>query len=46
MTGPSPFFFKLMGTVMDCDKMCGNMFEKGLSALKSVAESEPAREVA
>ncbi len=46
MSGPQPFFFKLMGTVMDCDKMCGSMFEKGLSALKTVAESGRAREVA
>ena len=46
MSGPQPLFFKLMGTVMDCDKMCGNMFEQGLSALKTVAESAPAREVA
>ncbi len=46
MSGPQPFFFKLMGTVMDCDKMCGNMFEKGLATLKTVAESGPAREVA
>ena len=46
MSGPQPFFFKLMGTVMDCDKMCGSMFEKGLATLKTVAESGPAREVA
>lgn len=46
MSGPQPFFFKLMGTVMDCDKMCGSMFEKGLATLKTVAESGRAREVA
>ena len=47
MSGAQPFFFKLMGTVMDCDKMCGDMFEKGLSTLKTVAEGgSPAREVA
>ena len=39
MSGPQPFFFKLMGTVMDCDKMCGREFEKGSAKLKTLAEA-------
>ena len=27
---------------VDCDKMCGGMFEEGLAKLKALAESEPA----
>ena len=38
MSGPQPFLGKLMSTVIDCDKMCGSMFEKGLAELKTVAE--------
>lgn len=46
MSGRAPFLAKLMGTVMDCEGMCGGMFEKGLASLKTIAESGPAREVA
>jgi hypothetical protein len=46
MSGRPPFLAKLMGTVMDCEGMCGGMFEKGLATLKTLAESAPAREVA
>lgn len=46
MSGKAPFLAKLMGTVMDCEGMCGGMFEKGLATLKSIAETGPAREVA
>ena len=38
MTGKNNFFFKVFGLFMDCDKMLGRCFEKGLSQLKSVAE--------
>lgn len=38
MTGTSNFMFKLMGLIMNMDKMVGNDFEKGLAAMKSEAE--------
>jgi hypothetical protein len=39
MSGKSNFFFKIFGLLMDCDKMIGKDFEKGLASMKSVAES-------
>ena len=33
---------KLFGLVFNCDKMCGNQFDKGLAKLKSVVETRPA----
>jgi hypothetical protein len=39
MTGTSNFGFKIFGLFMNCDKMCGDQFEKGLAAMKSVAEA-------
>ena len=39
MTGKSNFGFKILGLFMNCDKMCGGDFEKGLTAMKSVAEA-------
>jgi polyketide cyclase/dehydrase/lipid transport protein len=39
MTGKSNFFFKAFGLFMNCDKMVGGDFEKGLAAMKSEAES-------
>lgn len=41
MAGPMTFMAKLMSQVMDCDKMCGNQFDKGLAALKRRSESQP-----
>jgi len=38
MYGPSPFMAKLMGLVMNMDKMVGKDFERGLAAMKSEAE--------
>ena len=38
MTGKNSFAGKLFGLLMNCEKMCGGMFEKGLSSLKTVAE--------
>ena len=38
MTGASPYFHKLMGTLFNMDKMVGGQFEKGLSSLKDLAE--------
>jgi hypothetical protein len=38
MSGKNNFFFKAFGVFMDCDKMIGKDFEKGLAAMKSVVE--------
>lgn len=42
MTGPSPFFFRLMGLFFNADRLVGGMFETGLARLKAVAESPSA----
>lgn len=39
VNGHNGFFFKLMGVFVDCDKMVGGEFEKGLSKLKKQIES-------
>lgn len=39
MEGASPFMFKLMGLVLDMDKMIGKDFEAGLASLKTEAET-------
>jgi len=39
MYGKNNFFFKVFSLFMDCDKMVGKDFEKGLASLKSVAEA-------
>lgn len=36
MYGPQPFIGKAMSLFMDCDKMCGDQFEKGLANLAEV----------
>ncbi len=38
MYGPSPFIGKAIGFFIDCDKMCGGQFTKGLQTLKSLTE--------
>lgn len=38
MTGPTPFFGKILHVFVDVDKMVGRDFEAGLANLKSVAE--------
>ncbi len=38
MVGPANLMSKLMGLVMNCHDMCGNQFDKGLAAIKSIAE--------
>ncbi|MEW6516256.1 MAG: SRPBCC family protein [candidate division FCPU426 bacterium] len=38
MTGPSPYFAKVMGLFFSMDKMVGKDFETGLANLKAVAE--------
>jgi hypothetical protein len=39
MFGKNNFFFKVFGLFMDCDKMVGKDFEKGLAAIKSIVET-------
>jgi hypothetical protein len=37
MYGKNNFMGKVMSMFMDCDKMCGPQFEKGLASLGAVA---------
>jgi uncharacterized protein YndB with AHSA1/START domain len=39
VSGQNNFFFRLMGIFVDCDKMIGGEFEKGLKKLKTLAEN-------
>lgn len=39
MTGNNNFAAKAVNLVIDCDKMVGGMFDKGLASLKQVAEA-------
>ena len=39
MSGKNGFFFKAFGLFTNCDTMVGRDFEKGLAAMKSVAEA-------
>jgi hypothetical protein len=39
MSGKNNFMAKAMGLVMDCDKMIGGDFERGLANLKSIVET-------
>lgn len=41
MYGPQNFMSKAMSLFMDCDKMCGDQFEKGLVSLGEVAQAKP-----
>ncbi len=38
MQGRQPFMAKVMGTLINCDKMVGREFESGLAKLKALAE--------
>jgi hypothetical protein len=38
MYGPSPYFAKVLHTVLDMDRMIGTDFEAGLQSLKAIAE--------
>ena len=38
MYGPSPYITKIMGVFVSMDSMVGPDFERGLAALKTVAE--------
>ena len=41
MTGKNNFMSKAVGLFMNCEKMVGGQFEKGLAAMKSVVEGAP-----
>lgn len=43
MSGKNKFPAKVMGLFMDCEKMCGDQFEKGLSNMKGIVENPPVR---
>jgi uncharacterized protein YndB with AHSA1/START domain len=43
MNGTKNFFMKAFGLFVNCDKMIGPDFEKGLSNLKGLAEAEAAK---
>ena len=38
MYGTNNFMGKVMGLIMNCDKMLGGQFEQGLAALKTMVE--------
>jgi uncharacterized protein YndB with AHSA1/START domain len=38
MSGPAPYFMRVMGALFNMDKMVGGQFDKGLSELKALAE--------
>jgi len=40
MSGTNNFIAKAVGLFMDCDKMCGGFFEKGLGDMKTIAEGQ------
>ncbi|MBL8013471.1 MAG: SRPBCC family protein, partial [Candidatus Omnitrophica bacterium] len=40
MSGKNNFIGKAMSLVMNCDKMVGGQFEKGLAGLKQVSEAK------
>jgi hypothetical protein len=43
MEGKNNFMAKAIGLVMDCEKMCGDDFEKGLANMKTIVENPPVR---
>jgi hypothetical protein len=45
MTGKNNFIRKAFGLLINCDKMVGGQFEKGLDNLRAVVESEMAAKV-
>lgn len=40
MSGTNNFIGKAMGLVLNCDKMVGSQFEKGLASLKAIVEAK------
>lgn len=43
MAGKNNFMAKAIGLVIDCEKMCGDDFEKGLANMKAIVEEPPAQ---
>jgi Polyketide cyclase / dehydrase and lipid transport len=43
MAGKNNFIAKAIGLVIDCDKMIGESYEKGLASIKSIVEAKPAQ---
>lgn len=43
MAGKNNFMAKAIGLVIDCEKMCGDDFEKGLANMKAIVESPHVR---
>ena len=41
MSGKKNFITKAIGLFMDCDKMVGDQFEKGLANMKAIVEAKP-----
>jgi len=41
MAGKNNFMSKAVGLVMDCEKMCGDMFDQGLANLRTIVEATP-----
>ena len=41
MSGKNGFMAKAIGLFMDCEKMCGDQFEKGLASMKAIVEAKP-----
>jgi uncharacterized protein YndB with AHSA1/START domain len=41
MAGKNNFMAKAIGLVMDCEKMVGEQFDKGLASMKSIVEKSP-----
>lgn len=39
MKGAQPYMAKLMGTLVNCDKMVGGQFEQGLARMKTLVET-------
>lgn len=46
MRGPTTLVGRIMGLFIDCDAMCGRMFEQGLASLKSLSEARMAHRLA
>lgn len=42
MAGKNGFMGKAMGLIMDCEKMCEDMFDKGLESMRKIVEAKPA----
>ena len=41
MYGPNNFKGKILSVFMNCEKMCGDQFEKGIASLKTIVEKAP-----